>query len=303
MDQSSLRSPAATEEEHRRYGATETTVRRMEASGAGSREMNCMSERRNRRPRAPYPEAGTIDGHHAPGISSRRPWMILLVAVIMQVSIAANPNDLAPQVAPEAEAAAAAAVERERSVTPAGFQHVLRNDITLRERFVNVGIVYAFQWVYYFAFQWETIRKHGSFRNWYTNIYQPHFDKDSFDYNLIGHTLSGTCYYLFFRSRGYSKSGSLLWGFAAHLLFEFTIEVVTEQPSIQDMFQTPVLGALVGMTLEYLSCRLLSMPYTIAHIAGYILNPFALLPGSNYRFSPSFDPSGKTMVISLSFRF
>ena len=183
------------------------------------------------------------------------------------------------------------------------FRHVVRKDISVGEKLLTLGIVYTVQWGYYLIFQWDTIKKYGSFSNWYTNIYQPHFDRDSYDYNLIWHTLTGTCYYLFFRSRGHTKSEALLWGFLSQLLFEFTIETMTEKPSFQDMFQTPVLGAVVGIALEWLSNKLLSTNCAMAHLLGVILNPFALMPWSSYRIVSSSQITSSRTSYAVTIRF
>ena len=183
------------------------------------------------------------------------------------------------------------------------FIHVVSNDITGTDRMINLGLVYTAQWVQYFALQWNTIMQDGSFQNWYSNMVQPHFDRDSYNYNLITHTYAGSLYYLFFRSRGYTKTETLLWAFISQLLFEFTIETITEKPSFQDMFQTPVLGALLGMTFEYLSGLLLSTDFIPAHILGYILNPFAMLPFSGYQLESQPIVGEENMGYKISFRF
>lgn len=183
------------------------------------------------------------------------------------------------------------------------FNHVIRIDQGIGEKAMTIGIVYAVQWSYYLTFQWNTIKQHGSFENWYSNMYQPHFDHDSYDYNLIYHTITGTYYYLFFRSRGHTKAGALMWSTISHLFFEFTIETITEPPSFQDMYQTPILGAVVGIGLEYMSNQLLNTEYTAAHIMGYLLNPFALLPFSSYEAASIPIVSTAYYGYALTFRF
>lgn len=183
------------------------------------------------------------------------------------------------------------------------FRHVVRHDIGIGEMFLNVGIVYTAQWAYYLIFQREPIQEMGSFKNWYTNMYQPHFDLDSYYYNIIMHSLAGMSYYLFYRSRGYSKGMAFLWGFVSQVLFEFTIETITERPSFQDLFLTPTLGTLVGITVEYISNALLSTNCIAAHILGYILNPFALLPFSSYEVVSSPRITTTAIGYSVAFRF
>ncbi|MCP4138146.1 MAG: DUF3943 domain-containing protein [bacterium] len=183
------------------------------------------------------------------------------------------------------------------------FRHVIREDISGSERLITFGLIYTVQWGSYLISQWETLHEHGSFKNWYTNMYQPHFDRDSYDYNLIYHTITGAYYFLFFRSRGYTKGASLMWSFLAQFLFEFTVETATEQPSFQDLYQTPVLGAIIGMILESASNALLSTDYVAAHVLGYILNPFAILPFSSYEVSGGVQVSNNTIGYGITFRF
>lgn len=182
------------------------------------------------------------------------------------------------------------------------FRHVIWKDASAGQRLLELGIVYTVQWSYYLVFQWDTIQEHGSWKN-YQNIYQPHFDRDSYNYNLIYHTITGTYYYLFYRSRGNTKGRALMWSAISQLLFEFTIEVITEPPSFQDMYQTPIFGAIVGMGLEYLSTMLLNTDCVAAHILGYVLNPFALLPFSSYETAAIPMVTRTGVGYSLSFRF
>ncbi len=183
------------------------------------------------------------------------------------------------------------------------FRHVVRSDVGAGEMFLNLGVVYTAQWAYYLVFQWDTIQQVGSFKNWYTNMYQPHFDLDSYYYNIIMHSVAGMSYYLFYRSRGYSKGMAFLWGFISQFVFEFTIETITEKPSFQDLFQTPMLGTLLGITVEYISLALLSTNCTFAHVLGYILNPFALLPFSSYEVvsSPRITTTGVGYSFAIRF--
>ncbi|MGL1937338.1 MAG: DUF3943 domain-containing protein [Fibrobacterales bacterium] len=161
--------------------------------------------------------------------------------------------------------------------------HLNKDSISSGIKLRNVGLIYAAQWAYYIPGQWETIQEHGSFKNWYSNMPKLHFDKDSYDYNLILHTLTGNYYYHFFRSQGYSKQSSVTWAFLSHLMFEFTVETVTEAPSVQDIYQTPVLGALLGMSTEYLGLKLINSDFIPAQVIGYALCPFALFPFTSYK--------------------
>ena len=128
------------------------------------------------------------------------------------------------------------------------------------------------------------IEKHGSFKNWYTQPFRVRFDNDSFDYNIFKHTLSGQFYYLFYRSQAYSEKNAFFWSFMSSLAFEFTIETVTENPSFQDIYQTPVFGTVTGIGIERLSRYLHSTNNFFAHGLGYLINPLSLLPNFSTAF-------------------
>lgn len=153
-----------------------------------------------------------------------------------------------------------------------------RTFFTTGQKMANFGIVYGAQWGVYLLEQQAAIKNHGSLRNWYTNPLKPHFDKDSFDYNVFWHSVSGASYFLWYRSRGYDVHNAFVWSFLSSLAFEFTIETVTERPSYQDIYQTPVFGSILGVGVESLSNYLHSLNTWYGSALGYILNPFTLIP-------------------------
>lgn len=152
----------------------------------------------------------------------------------------------------------------------------------------QVSALYAGQWAYYLMSQTEALGQEGSFHNWYSNPASPHFDKDFYDFNLVRHTMAGSLYYGYYRAFGDTRQRSLALSTVSVLLFEFTIEVATERPSLQDIYQTPVLGALLGMGLEDLSLACLRSSWRPVRALGYVFNPFVLVPGSAWRLGP--DP-------------
>lgn len=173
------------------------------------------------------------------------------------------------------------------STTASGdeYTHVPASEITVQDRALNFGFVYAIQWTSYIATQESTIREHASLNNMREHITKPHFDKDHLNWNLSKHTLTGNYYYLFYRSRGYNKREAFEWSFWSSMAFEFLIETATERPSYQDMYQTPVFGSIVGMGAETLSLWLHSLQTMPTSLLGYIFNPFTTLkyPYSHYQ--------------------
>ncbi|KYG65734.1 hypothetical protein AZI86_01270 [Bdellovibrio bacteriovorus] len=189
----------------------------------------------------------------------------------------------------------------------ASIQSFANNDFSISrpatEYAQNFGIMYSAQWAFYVLSQEDTIDKHGSFKNWIEYPTQPDFDKDSFDYNIFKHSLAGNYYYLFYRHQGYSEMESFAWTFLSSLAFEFTIETVTEKPSFQDIYQTPIYGTIVGMGSERLSQYLLDSDATWMRVLGYVVNPFNLLGPHPLDVSalPIFDAKAPGFVMSWRF--
>ncbi len=74
----------------------------------------------------------------------------------------------------------------------------------------------------------------------------PVWDKDHWLTNFIGHPYVGVNYYNMMRSQGSSVATSYLYSTGQSLLWEFVIEAVAEQPSIQDLIFTSNLGSVFG---------------------------------------------------------
>lgn len=170
------------------------------------------------------------------------------------------------------------------SQTQEKYEQVTRYDIQIHDKLRNFTWMYGGQWLVYFATQHETIREHGSFQNWIRNPWHPEYDKDTFDYNLFKHAFSGQLYYQWYRSRGYTEQRAFLWSFISSMAFEETIETITEKPSLQDIYQTPVFGSLLGMGMERISLYFHSQKAWPYRVLGYLFNPFSILPDSQYKF-------------------
>lgn len=166
---------------------------------------------------------------------------------------------------------------------------------------LNFSAVYATQWAVYLVTQEETIRDHGSWDNFTHYPFHPGFDKDSFDYNLFKHAWSGQYYYLFYRYRGYTETEAFTWTFLSSLAFEFAVETYTEKPSIQDIYQTPIYGTLVGMGFERLSTYFRSSESVFVRAVGIMLNPFTLLPQCDVAATPVIKD--ETMGVSVLWRY
>jgi len=91
-------------------------------------------------------------------------------------------------------------------------------------------------------FQWTRIK------NQYISSFTqpPVFDNDLFAINYIGHPYQGAFYYNSLRSKGATIAQSALFNFSQILLWEYVWEGGMEQPSIQDLITTPILGSVLG---------------------------------------------------------
>lgn len=187
-----------------------------------------------------------------------------------------------PQASPDTTAPASGFVVGDTGPDNTAY-HLLIDPAEQTPAWQQLTLLYAMQWGYYVVGQRKSLMEHGSFHNWVDNMNDPHFDKDFYDFNLIQHTLAGTLYYGYYRSFGSTRKRSLVLSTMSVLLFEFTIEVATERPSFQDIYQTPVLGALVGMGLEDLSLVCLGSSHQAVRALGYALNPYTLVPGSAWQ--------------------
>lgn len=162
------------------------------------------------------------------------------------------------------------------------------------------------QFVYiggYVSTQWQNIQDNGSFDNWKRNFTRLHFDKDSYDYNIITHIGNAHYSYLFYRAMGYKKMNAFAMTALGSTIFEFFIETVTEPPSMQDLWQTPVLGSLLGITNERLSLFLVNSDYRPLQFVGYLLNPFLLFDSAHYQLTAAPILSGEHARVGLTIKF
>lgn len=149
-------------------------------------------------------------------------------------------------------------------------------DHTLEEDINNLVAIYGVTWAVYPLTQPGTFLEKGSFKNYKKNFGRLVFDKDEPFWNWFVHPISGSQLYLFYRARGYTKSNAMFMSFISSSLFEFTVEIYTEPASIQDLYQTPILGSALGLGLEKLSLYLLNSGNLIGKTIGHIINPSSL---------------------------
>ncbi len=75
----------------------------------------------------------------------------------------------------------------------------------------------------------------------------PVWDKDEWEVNYIGHPYFGAAYYTHAMNKNYTRLESLTYSFMmSACLYEYGLEAFFEDPSLQDIFVTPLGGALFG---------------------------------------------------------
>jgi hypothetical protein len=147
---------------------------------------------------------------------------------------------------------------------------------TRAESMKHLAAMYGVTWVVYPLTQPKVVRDKGSWKKYKRNFCQLVFDKDEPFWNWFVHPISGSQLYLYYRANGYNRIDSMGLAAISSTLFEFTVEIYTEPASIQDLYQTPVLGAFLGYGIENLSLYLLNSGNAIGRTIGHIINPATL---------------------------
>lgn len=106
----------------------------------------------------------------------------------------------------------------------------------------------------------------------------PVMDKDEWAVNYIGHPLAGAMYYNALRSQGATRLQSFLFSTVQSTFWEYTIEAVAEQPSIQDLIVTPVVGSVIGELSHQATLRMKRRGFnTLEKVVVTLINPTYVL--------------------------
>lgn len=147
---------------------------------------------------------------------------------------------------------------------------------TKNESLKHIAAIYGVTWAVYPLTQPDVVKNKGSWSNYKRNFGKLVFDKDEPFWNWFVHPISGSQLYLYYRANGYNRIDSLGMAFISSTLFEFTVEIYTEPASIQDLYQTPVIGSFLGVGLENLSLYLLNSGNAFGRFVGHVINPATL---------------------------
>lgn len=176
---------------------------------------------------------------------------------------------------------------------------------SVEENVKNISILYGMSWLVYPLFQPKILRGAGGWNEYKKNFGKVVFDKDEPFWNFFMHPLSGSQLFLLYRADGYSRISALGMTTITSALFEFTVEVFTEPASAQDLYQTPILGSVLGLGIENLSMYLLNSGTSAGTFIGHAINPATLLPFYEGRtlIIPKYDQDDKGAMIQMEMRF
>ncbi len=113
---------------------------------------------------------------------------------------------------------------------------------------------------------WSSEQKEGySMSIWWENVTHPQMDSDDFYINYILHPYWGAGYFVRARERGYNDVRSFWYSALLSSVYEFGVEALFEEPSIQDLIVTPVAGSLVGMYFMNVRGNILEREIALGH--------------------------------------
>ena len=111
-------------------------------------------------------------------------------------------------------------------------------------QWVTIGILYIAPES---VSSWTDEQKEGyDLSYWWDNVTHPQIDSDDFYLNYILHPYWGAAYYVRARERGYNDSEAFWYSVLLSSMYEFGAEALFEEPSIQDLIVTPVVGSMLG---------------------------------------------------------
>lgn len=108
-----------------------------------------------------------------------------------------------------------------------------------------------------------------SFSKWWDNVSDPQWDSDDWWINYALHPYWGAAYFVRARLRGYDSRDSFWYSFALSSIYEFGVEAIFEEPSIQDIFVTPALGAVLGSAFMNIREGIYAKQLTEAGLGGW----------------------------------
>ena len=103
----------------------------------------------------------------------------------------------------------------------------------------------------------------------------PENDEDDWGFNYVGHPIAGSLYYNSIRSQDATIFQSFLFSFAQSAIWEYVIEGMAEQPSLQDLIITPIFGTLLGEASHMATISMRRNGFNwLEKITVIVINPF-----------------------------
>jgi hypothetical protein len=119
----------------------------------------------------------------------------------------------------------------------------------------------------------------------------PVWDKDRWWVNA-GHPLAGAIYYNMVRSQGATPFQSFLFSTFQSVAWEYGVEAIAEQPSIQDLLSTSPIGSLIGELQHQLTLKMARNGFSRGEkVVMLLVNPAYLINnGFHVRRKPVVQP-------------
>lgn len=153
----------------------------------------------------------------------------------------------------------------------------IEKDHSTSDVFYDLAFCYGVTWLIYPIGQPNVLSDgDGSVDRYQKNFGNVVFDQDEPFWNLFVHPIMGSQLFLYYRAHGYSRWEAFKMAGLSSMLFEFTVEIYSEPASLQDLYNTPVFGTVLGIGLERLSLNLLNSDNAVSRFFGHVINPSTL---------------------------
>lgn len=174
------------------------------------------------------------------------PVYVFSVALLIPLSLSAEEASIEPTFSPASHEVSSMTSARSRHLpdNPDWAGIISDTAYFLGWQVVAVGVIYASPEKFS---SWDSETKSSiRLEKFKFNISNPVIDQDKLEINYIMHPYWGATYYTRARERGLSRTDSFLISALWSTLFEYGGEAFFEPVSVQDMFVTPIAGALIG---------------------------------------------------------
>jgi hypothetical protein len=136
--------------------------------------------------------------------------------------------------------------------------------------------------------KWSHDWEQDAWRHIKRSLKLPVWDDDNWKINFIGHPIAGSIYYNSLRSQNASIFHSFLFATAQSFIWEYFIEATAEKPSTQDLIITPIVGSILGESINQLTMNMRRNGFNFFEkVFVLFFNPSFVF---NNGFGPRFNP-------------